>query len=399
VGTGGTVLSSTNSNWALPLTVGQTTLRNRRPSFSTGASTVWCGGNHQGVTVLAGSGLTFDMSCGATSGTYFDVKGGVIIFDKVGPVQTQAPVKLSGYATGVGVSGGKVEVYQTLAATTTGIEYTVTLMEVRGNNPDQCNAWSNSMAHGNIICNEGMVCDITSEFTSPASVCIVSFHQKSQVNFWWLLFLLFVPCLFCSLLIWKFTHKKKPKPPPNPQAVVIHTPEPIPAPTPMTPAAPPPVVQREPEPVDHAPPPPRPPPAPAPEPKPDTSNLRPWIGAAVKWLDDGKGGRDNVCIVQAVTNGSPAGLAGIQEEDWLQMWDDDVIETASFWKSKAKAMTIGDVVGITLVRNGVEHRVQLEITGTERELGRYTVTSENVLGASVQSSSQSLSRSSQSLRR
>jgi len=102
----------------------------------------------------------------------------------------------------------------------------------------------------------------------------------------------------------------------------------------------------------------------------EDSNLRPWLGVAVKWLDDlDTGGKDNVCVVHEVLAGSPAEMAGIRPSDQLEFWDRERLDSDAKWKSLVTKIYIGQAIDFGIHRNGVDLRVPVRIEGTTRARG------------------------------
>jgi hypothetical protein len=100
------------------------------------------------------------------------------------------------------------------------------------------------------------------------------------------------------------------------------------------------------------------------------SNLRPWFGVALKWLDDlDQGGRNNVAVVHEVVPDSPAWKAGIQANDQLEYWENTKIDSEPVWKSKVTQIKIGDVINMGIHRNHRDQRVLVRIEGTDRGQG------------------------------
>jgi len=88
----------------------------------------------------------------------------------------------------------------------------------------------------------------------------------------------------------------------------------------------------------------------------------PWFGVLLKWLDDmDRGGHDNVAVVHEVVPNSPAAKAGIRADDQLEYWNGERIDSEDKWKAKVARLRVGDIVSISLSRNGRDQEAIVKV--------------------------------------
>ena len=84
----------------------------------------------------------------------------------------------------------------------------------------------------------------------------------------------------------------------------------------------------------------------------DGSQVRPTLGAEIDWVDDGHGGRENVCVVRRVTPNSPFHKAGIEDDDVCEQWDNTPLDSKSKLVACLENAFPGQVVNVMVNRGG-----------------------------------------------
>uniref|UniRef100_A0A7S1NM55 GST N-terminal domain-containing protein n=1 Tax=Eutreptiella gymnastica TaxID=73025 RepID=A0A7S1NM55_9EUGL len=112
-------------------------------------------------------------------------------------------------------------------------------------------------------------------------------------------------------------------------------------------------------------------------------NLRPQVGVEIKMLDDSKGNKDCIVVVERVVPDGPAHRAGLHDEDVIDMWNGDRLFSKAQWIEKVKGSQIGEIVTLSVYRDGEPQEVPLTIGGTEKTMGKRTVTSRGQVGHNI----------------
>eukprot|EP00997_Jenningsia_sp_PLL12_P002936 NODE_1525_length_1138_cov_68.494949_g1241_i0.p1 GENE.NODE_1525_length_1138_cov_68.494949_g1241_i0~~NODE_1525_length_1138_cov_68.494949_g1241_i0.p1 ORF type:complete len:198 (-),score=48.31 NODE_1525_length_1138_cov_68.494949_g1241_i0:91-684(-) len=113
-----------------------------------------------------------------------------------------------------------------------------------------------------------------------------------------------------------------------------------------------------------------------------SSPMRPTLGVAIKMLDDGVGGVDNVVVIHEITIGGPAEHSELMPEDALLTWNGKKLDSKMAFATKVQSSHIGDTVMFEVLRNGKVLDIPVKIGGTaKKKTAPRVVDSSNVLNA------------------
>lgn len=85
----------------------------------------------------------------------------------------------------------------------------------------------------------------------------------------------------------------------------------------------------------------------------------PFLGIKAESLPDGKAG----AIVTEVVPGSPAERAGLQDKDVITSFNQKAVKASGDIEESVKALSVGDLIPISVLREGAEVTVQIRIGG------------------------------------